>query len=232
MKSSWQLLSMLLLAVIIYALVLLSINGQHKFTNDYIVENIQQNQGYLWLKLKYVGTQSTFLKRDNQIVGDLIFEFYQESENEFRFKIYPLTQDRFVLPYKLPFPFSKNIQAAVENPLYCFQISKPDQQFFFKIRRCSTNELLFDTSVGSFIFSDKYIEFSTVITSDYFYGMGERRQHFKYQPGTYSNWNHGAALKIEHGRPNGQMYGFHPMYLRKEASDYFHIGYLRTSNAF
>jgi hypothetical protein len=36
----------------------------------------------------------------------------------------------------------------------------------------------FDTSVGPLIFSDQYIEFSTLLVNNYYYGMGEHQDRF------------------------------------------------------
>ncbi len=53
-------------------------------------------------------------------------------------------------------------------------------------------ETIFDTTKNSFMFSDLYMEIGTDLTSNYFYGMGERRRNaFRYTKGKYSTWNIG-----------------------------------------
>lgn len=69
--------------------------------------------------------------------------------------------------------------------------------------RIETNEVVFDTSAFNLIFSDLYIEFGTSLSSEYFFGMGERRQQFRYKPGKYSTWNIDHAWDQEKGKPHG-----------------------------
>jgi hypothetical protein len=59
--------------------------------------------------------------------------------------------------------------------LYHYETSLVGERFYFRIIRTATKEPIFDTQNQPFIFSDKFIQFSTSLTSDYLYGMGERR---------------------------------------------------------
>ncbi|EGR31770.1 hypothetical protein IMG5_102700 [Ichthyophthirius multifiliis] len=61
------------------------------------------------------------------------------------------------------------------------------------------------------------------------FGLGERRSSFQYSSGKYTIWNADAA-RIDNGTLGQQIYGAHPMYLRKEhEQNKFHVVFLRNS---
>ena len=105
----------------------------------------------------------------------LKLEIFEDSETELNVRIYDPEYTNFRLPYRMPFPFTKvNKTSNVPNK-YSYTISNLNEIFNLHIFRLDTGETIFDTSVNSFIFSKYYIELGTLLTSDYFYGMGERR---------------------------------------------------------
>ena len=61
--------------------------------------------------------------------------------------------------------------------------------------------------------------------------MGERNYKSKLDEGTFTLWARDALKVIENGTSGHNTYSYHPVYLRKELSNYFHITFLRTSNA-
>ena len=52
-------------------------------------------------------------------------------------------------------------------------------------------KIRFDTSVGPLVYADQYIEFSTSLPSNSFYGIGEHRDNFAHQTAwnTFTLWN-------------------------------------------
>jgi alpha-glucosidase len=79
------------------------------------------------------------------------------------------------------------------------------------------------------MYSDKFMEVSTSVNNDFIFGLGERRQRFRFKSGSYSFWNKDAPTHNENGKPDGQLYGHHPMYLKREINGKFHIGFLRNA---
>jgi hypothetical protein len=79
------------------------------------------------------------------------------------------------------------------------------------------------------MYSDKFMEISTSLNNNFTFGLGERRQRFRFKSGSYSFWAKDAATHNEDGRPDGQLYGTHPVYLQREKSNNFHIGFLRNA---
>jgi alpha-glucosidase len=75
------------------------------------------------------------------------------------------------------------------------------------------------------------LEIATVVDSRLVYGFGERfSESFKLREGklTMFNRDRGGILDKENGH---QTYGYFPLYLIREQKGYFHINYLRSSNA-
>ena len=160
----------------------------------------------------------------------LTFTVTFDSNNELTLRFTDSKQNRFTLPYKDPFPFTKTLTNSHDNPSY--KIEMTNYPFSIKITRKNTNEIIFDNSHFPFIYSDKFLEFSTILPSNHLYGLGERRQGFLYKPGTYTIWPKDQVSMIDNGTgPNHQLYGHHPMYLMREKHGNFHVVFLRNSNA-
>lgn len=61
------------------------------------------------------------------------------------------------------------------------------------------------------------------------FGLGDRRTDFHLKSGKYSFWN-ADAMWIDNGTPGKSIYGFHPMYLRREAGgNNFHVTLFRNT---
>lgn len=90
---------------------------------------------------------------------------------------------------------------------------------------------MFSTYEGDFIFSDYYLQIQTEVDSDYSYGLGERfNQGFRLRDGKWTIFNRDRGQCIDKGT-GLQTYGYYPFYLQRESQKYFHINYLRSSNA-
>lgn len=100
--------------------------------------------------------------------------------------------------------------------------------FWVTIYRLSTSEIIFDTAGFQLIYTNMFMQITTQMFDEKIYGLGERRQNFLYKTGQYSIWNKDQYMTIENGQPNGELYGAHPMYLRKEQSGNYHVVFLRN----
>ncbi len=115
-----------------------------------------------------------------------------------------------------------------------YKITLIKKPFAIQVVRKSTGESIYNTINSSFIFTDKYIEIQNKIRTDFIMGFGERNFKSKLDVGDiYTSWSRDEPNEIEDGWPPGKnTYSYHPMYLAKEASGNFNIGFLRISNAF
>lgn len=123
---------------------------------------------------------------------------------------------------------------VLDNPNLLYEITVLKQPFAIQARRKSTGEMIYDTENTTFIYTDKYIEFYNKISTRFLMGFGERNFKSRLDVGdVYTTWCRDEPNEIEDGMPPGKnIYGYHPMYLAKENSGAFNIGYLRISNAF
>ena len=64
-------------------------------------------------------------------------------------------------------------------------INETLEDFSFKLMTHEGEEFYYFTSKKNFLFSDKYINFESKLTTDKIYGFGERTHDFKLKDGTY-----------------------------------------------
>ena len=81
------------------------------------------------------------------------------------------------------------------------------------------------------IFSEYYLQVGTEVASSFVYGFGERfTNSFRRTPGKWTMFNRDRGEIIDTGTGK-QTYGYYPFHLQREKNNYFHINYLRNSNA-
>ena len=105
---------------------------------------------------QYQGNETFYLNYENALIKQLKVQILYQSDTEFRVVIKDLLLIRWEIPEKDPFPYDKPQETYyLYNPstaLYRVDIEK--SPFSFKVVRLSTDEILFDTSHFSFIYSD------------------------------------------------------------------------------
>jgi len=179
----------------------------------------------------YNGENSYYLNTTNSVIQYLNFTLTFQNENQFQVKIFDANNTRWEIPNEAPFPHadpSKTI--PLENGLAFVEVNH--NPFWFKVTRKDTQEIIFDSSIGNFIFSDYYIEISTPVASPYLYGLGERGYNLTLGPsGIYTIWNADYNQNIETGEGGHNSYGSHPVYLMKEKSGKWSMTLLRNVNA-
>lgn len=208
-------------------------NSSSKFpkNNKYRAISYKRNTTGVSIIAKYEGIDSYYLYEENPIIKYLEISVNFQKTNEFRVSIRDLAEKRWEIPEEEPFPHDSVFYTLKEHdvPLYSFNITV--SPFSFKVVRNKTNETLFDTNNFNFIYSDRYIEFSSVLPSKDIFGFGERVHGLKLKfPGVYTIWNRDLPWIVDREDGGENTYGMHPMYLIKEKSGKFHIVYLRNSN--
>lgn len=94
------------------------------------------------------------------------------------------------MPYQKPFPYTKAGDSGPMPNEYAYAVSKINEEFYFYAWRAgAVNEPIFDTRSQNFMYSDKFMEISTSVNNDFIFGLGERRQRFRFKSGSYSFWN-------------------------------------------
>lgn len=200
-----------------------------------LVSILQNDTRGIQAQLQYQCSDDYYVNNKfSPIIKNLRFSLSFDSNEELTMKFIDPDNTRFILPYKAPFPFTKVQQSIDSNSTksLLYDIDLIFNPFSLRIKRKNTNESIFDSTDLNFVYSDRYLEFSTFLPSKHLYGLGERRQGFLYQPGTYTIWPKDQYATIDNATgPNHQTYGHHPMYLMREKSGNFHVFFLRNANA-
>jgi hypothetical protein len=90
------------------------------------------------------------------------------------------------VPYSLNKPQQLN---DITKSSGIFEPSKDGNAFSFIIKRRSNNEILFDTSMGAFIYSDQFIQIATKLSKNFsIHGFGENNhEQFKHDM-NFKSW--------------------------------------------
>ena len=131
------------------------------------------------LIVNYTGTDDYYIKPDSFIVKTLNVSVKIYSEQEFSIKISDAKDPkRWSVPEAAPFP-NDSYRKSRATPVKTYAIEFEANLFSLRVLRKSTGEVLFDTSHSSFIFSNQYIEFTTPVPTDHFFGLGDRAYKFQ-----------------------------------------------------
>ena len=101
------------------------------------------------------------------------------------------------------------------------------EEFSFRLMTNEENQFYLFNSSENFIFSDNYINFQSLLTTDKIYGFGERNHEFKLNKGLYTIWPQdlaGAKPDMEIG--GGNLYGHHPVGIHKTMFDDLWLGFV------
>uniref|UniRef100_A0A8C2KEL2 alpha-glucosidase n=1 Tax=Cyprinus carpio TaxID=7962 RepID=A0A8C2KEL2_CYPCA len=147
------------------------------------------------------------------------------SGRSLRWKIFDPENARYEVPVPLHLPATP--ETVEENRDYRVQIN--DKPFGIQVIRKGTEEVIWDSAVPGFTFSDQFLQISTRLPSEYVYGFGET-EHPTYK---HSLNFHKYGLFAKDQPPGYKLnsYGVHPFYIGLEKSKNAHGVLLLNSNA-
>jgi len=107
------------------------------------------------------------------------------------------------------------------------------EEFNFKLFTQDGEEFYSFSSSKNFLFSDKYINFESKLTSDKIYGFGEKTHDFKLNDGTYTIWNYDCgSKKYDDGKGGMNEYSHQPIGLHRTKFSNIWLGFVfLNSNA-
>ncbi|XP_012560121.2 lysosomal alpha-glucosidase isoform X1 [Hydra vulgaris] len=148
--------------------------------------------------------------------------FYLETDNTLHVKIFDPYNKRYEVP--TPSPNVKNKATSLN-----YHVTYTNDLFSFKVVRISNGEVIFDSNVGGFIFSDQFIQISSILPSDNIYGLGEHVLGLKLS----TDWNLLTLFSRDIPTPEGgvNLYGVHPFYVNIEKTGLANGVFLKNSNA-
>ena len=101
------------------------------------------------------------------------------------------------------------------------------EYFGFRLMTNSKEEFYSFETNNSFIYSEKYINFESKLTSDNIYGFGERTHDFKLNNGIYTIWPHDCGgTKYDDGKGGMNQYSHQPIGLHKTKYNNLWLGFV------
>ncbi|XP_052387400.1 sucrase-isomaltase, intestinal-like isoform X2 [Carassius gibelio] len=110
-----------------------------------------------------------------------------------------------------------------------YRVQIHDKPFGIQVIRKETNEIIWDSAMPGFTFSDQFLQISTRLPSDYVYGFGES-EHPTYKHDLNFH-KYGLFAKDQPPGYKLNSYGVHPFYMALEKSTNAHGVLLLNSNA-
>ncbi|KAJ8897947.1 hypothetical protein PR048_003305 [Dryococelus australis] len=187
----------------------------------------QNYGGYKFLNISDSAFGKTaYLQRGTKsyIPNDInIIRIDAKFETQNRLHIYDPSNERWIPPL----PEMPQVDTKASDPSYDFVLE--ESKIGFKVLRKDDSEVLFNTQdIGGLIYADQFIQMSTLLPTNYIYGLGEHRTTFplstKWQ--RFTTWNRDIAPS-----EYTNLYGTHPFYLAMETSGKSHGVLMFNSNA-
>ncbi|MCL4126619.1 UNVERIFIED_CONTAM: hypothetical protein GTU68_014237, partial [Idotea baltica] len=147
-------------------------------------------------------------------ISQLVFEAVIHESYHLQIKIYDPANSR----YEVPIPI-RNPDDPETSSLFTVAVSGEGEPLAFSVSRNSTGTVLFNVE-GPLTFEDQFIQFTTRLTSDYLYGIGEHSKtslkHSFDERRTYP-----IFARDQPDIPDAQVnqYGSHPYYVNVEDDD-------------
>uniref|UniRef100_A0A8C4SG27 Alpha glucosidase 2 n=1 Tax=Erpetoichthys calabaricus TaxID=27687 RepID=A0A8C4SG27_ERPCA len=165
-----------------------------------------------------VRKNETYYPKD---VKNLQLDIMYETNTRLHVKVTDSSSKRFEVPISVPNATKKAI-----GPEYVVEFSK--QPFGLIVKRLSSGTVLINTTVAPLFFADQFLQISTILPSQYIYGLGEHRAGLLHsvQWNTLTFW----ARDVPPTEMTN-LYGVHPFYLGIEPDGSAHGVFLLNSNA-
>lgn len=184
----------------------------------YRVTNKQETDLGFSLDLLLNGPGGPFGGNIKELKADFMFE----SDTRVHVKILDPANKR----YEVPVPTATATSRAL-NPIYDVEFSQ--FPFGFAVKRNSTGESIFDTRCGGLVFSDQFLQISSLLPSTNIYGLGEHVLGLKLD----TKWTQLSLFSRDIATPEGgvNLYGVHPFYLNVENGGKSNGVFFKNSNA-
>ena len=155
-----------------------------------------------------------------------------EYENLIHLKITdPNNPNRWEVPDDLidreyRFNLHKNIKSSPpENSFYTLNIDNNTDIFSFELKK--ENDVFYTFSKDMFLFTDRYINFEFILTSNDIYGFGERGHELKLNEGIYTIWpNDTGGIQYDEGKGGYNGYSHQPIGLHKTKYENVWLGFV------
>ncbi|XP_072039745.1 sucrase-isomaltase, intestinal-like [Amphiura filiformis] len=173
------------------------------------------------LVLQKQGTDTLFGGDINLLTMDVHFE----TVDRLHIKITDAGQARFEVPLDTPAPTSK-----ATNPNYEFNVNN-NPIFNFNVKRKDTGSVIFDTSLGGFVYEDQFLQFTHKMPRDSeVFGLGEH-EHPSLRHDTSTWQTMGMWARDQPPVADANLYGVHPFWWVIEDGINTHGVFVLNANA-
>lgn len=159
-------------------------------------------------------------------IKTLLLNVTFETAERLRVRITDPAATRYEVPIDMPI-VPGTPPASASDMLY--KVTTTANPFGVAITRVSSGEVVWNSTLGGFIYSNQFIQWSSLLSSQYIYGLGEHMAPLLLPV----NWTRITLFTRDQGTPPGytNLYGVHPFYLNMEANGQAHGVFLLNSNA-
>ena len=122
-------------------------------------------------------------------IDNLILDVLYLNSKVLHLKIYDAKNKRYEVPIEFNDITDSNTNKDNSDFSFTFENRNTDSVFIFKVIRKSTGTILFDTSLGGFVFCDQFIQIATYLpTASNLYGLGENNHASLTHDMNYRTW--------------------------------------------
>ena len=208
---------------------LYDINGEY-LTGDFTFNESK-------LPLDYSEFQSEQLRHPEYLEKSLIkkinINLKVEYENIIHIKITDANDpDRWEVPDDLidkeyRFNLYANIKSnSSQDSYYSLELINETDIFSFQLKD-KQNNVFYTFSKDMFLFTDRYINFESILTSNDIYGFGERGHELKLNEGIYTIWpNDTGGIQYDNGKGGRNGYSHQPVGLHKTNLNNIWLGFI------
>ena len=120
----------------------------------------------------------------------------------------------------------KNINDKMTSPIYNFFFTNESDIFSFELKD-NDNNTFYTFSNDTFLYTDRFINFESILTTDYIFGFGERYHNIKLDKGVYTIWpNDTGGITEDDGKGGKNGYSHQPVAIHKTSSENIWLGFV------
>ncbi|NWW70114.1 MGA protein, partial [Climacteris rufus] len=193
--------------------------------NPYFIESVAYSSSGMVATLSLDSAKVRANEALTAPISTLRLEVKYHLNNMLQFKIYDYKTPRYEVPVPLNLPSSP--RSTSQDRLY--DVALKTKPFGIQIRRRSTGEVIWDSALPTFTFSDMFIQISTRLASQYIYGFGEQEHPTFRHDMNWQTW--GLFTRDQPPTYKLNSYGYQPFYMALEEAGNAHGVLLLNSNA-
>ncbi|TRY94146.1 hypothetical protein DNTS_001829, partial [Danionella cerebrum] len=192
--------------------------------HGYIASNVVESKSGISLD---IDRNTAFPRQRSQSkdINKLRVEVTYLTDNSLRWKIFDPENARYEVPVHLNLPDTPHTEEDKRN----YKVVVNNEPFGIRVVRKYSLEVLWDSAVPGFTFSDQFLQISTLLPTNFVYGVGET-EHPSYKHNLNFN-DYGLFAKDQPPGYKKNSYGVHPFYMGLEKRQHAHGVLLLNSNA-